>query len=110
MKIFVENLPSDITEEGLKGVFAQVGAVESVKIKTELLTGRPSGSGYVEMYLDVDAFRAVNCLNGSTMKDRRITLKEAQPLLARAKRILEQSINRQGLKPGFNKRKNRLDH
>jgi RNA recognition motif-containing protein len=75
-KVRVENLPSDITEERLQDVFAQIGDVQSVTIKTDLLTGRPKGYGFVEMSLDVDAYRAVNILDGTTFKDRRIHLKE----------------------------------
>ena len=97
MKIIVENLPANITTEKLKNIFDQIGAVESVKLKTDLLTRRPSGTGYVEMLLDVDAFRAVNCLNGATMNDRKIFLTEEQPLLARAKQLLEQGIKFQVL-------------
>lgn len=110
MKIVVENLPSDITAEKLKSMFDQVGAVESVKLKTELLTRRPSGTGYVEMSLEVDAFRAVNCFNGVTMSDRRIILTEEQPLLVRAKQFLEHGIKIQGLNLGFHKEKEERGH
>jgi RNA recognition motif-containing protein len=92
MKIVVNNLPVDITEDRLKNFFDQIGAVESVRIKTSPFTGRPSGSGTVEMALDVDAFRAVNCFNGATFKDRKIYLVEAQPLLAQARHFLKDTV------------------
>ena len=104
MKIVVENLPTDITTEKLKGFFDQIGAVESVTIKTGLLTRRPSGTGYVEMPLEVDAFRAVNCFNGVKMNDRTICLTEELPLLVRAKHMLEQGMKIQE-RLRFNKRK-----
>ncbi len=91
-KIIVENLPSDITEESLKNIFSQIGAVESVRINTDLLSRRPKGSGYVEMSLDVDAFRAVNCFNGASFKDKKVSLKEARPLVEQAKHILKHAI------------------
>jgi cold-inducible RNA-binding protein len=87
-RIYVENLPSDISEEKLKDIFAQVGAVEAVKIQIDLITRHSKGSGYVEMLLDVDAFRAVNCFNGAMLKDKKINLKEAKPFHERAKEIL----------------------
>ncbi len=87
-KIVVTNLPSDISEDRLRDVFTQVGAVESVKIKTDLFTHRPKGSGYVEMLLDVDAYRAVNCFNGATLNNKKISLKEAKPFHERAKDLL----------------------
>jgi cold-inducible RNA-binding protein len=91
-KIIVENLPSDITEESLNNIFSQIGAVESVRIKTDILSRRPKGSGYVEMCLDVDAFRAINCFNGASFKDKKIILKEARPLVEQARHILKHAI------------------
>ncbi len=89
-KIYVENLPSDITEERLKDIFSQIGEVESVKIQKDLFTHRSKGAGYVEMQLDVDAYRAVLCFNGATFKDRQIHLKEAKPFHERAREILRE--------------------
>ena len=93
-KVRIENLPSDITEERLKDIFSQIGDVQSVTIKTDLLTGRPKGYGFVEMSLDVDAYRAVNILDGTTFKDKRIHLKEEKPLIEKAKKILTQITTR----------------
>jgi cold-inducible RNA-binding protein len=87
-KIHVENLPCDISEERLRDIFAQIGSVESVKLEIGLITRRPKCAGYVEMSLDVDAFRAVNCLNGATFKDRKIHVEEAKPFYEWAREIL----------------------
>ena len=87
-KIYVENLPCDISEERLRDIFAQIGSVESVKLETDLITGRPKCAGYVEMSLDVDAFRAVNCFNGATFKNRKIHVEEAKPFYEWAREIL----------------------
>ena len=89
MKISVENLPPDITEERLKDVFSQIGEVQSVKLKTDLLTWQPNGHGIVDMALEVDAYRAINCFEGASFKDRRIHVKEAYPLLEKAKIAFE---------------------
>ena len=89
MKISVENLPTDITEDSLEGVFAQLGEVQSVKIKTDLLTWRPNGRGIVDMTLEVDAYRAINCFEGATFKNRKIHVQEAYPLLEKAKNAFE---------------------
>ena len=89
MKISVENLPADITENSLEGVFAQIGEVQSVRIKTDLLTWRPNGHGIVDMTLEVDAYRAINCFEGATLKDRKIHVKEAYPLYEKAKNAIE---------------------
>lgn len=92
MTIYVENLPSEISEDGLKDVFAQIGEVQSVKIKTDLLTvltRDPRDYGVVEMALEVDAYRAINCFDGATFKDRKIHVKEAWPLLEKARSMFE---------------------
>jgi RNA recognition motif-containing protein len=89
MKISVENLPVGITEERLKDVFSQIGEVQSVKLKTDLLTWEPNGQGIVDMALEVDAYRAINCFEGATFKDRKIHVKETYPLLEKAKNVLE---------------------
>jgi RNA recognition motif-containing protein len=92
-RVYVGNLPCDITEETLKDVFAQVGAVESVRIQTDVLTLLTRCSGTVEMSLDVDAYRAVNCFNGATFKDRKIHVEEAKPLYAKAKEMWRDRVH-----------------
>ncbi len=91
-RLFIENLPPDVTEERLRDIFAQIGEVESVQLQTDLITRRPKGAGFVDMSLDVDAWRAMYCLDGATMKDRKIHVTECTPLLERARRILNQNI------------------
>jgi RNA recognition motif-containing protein len=91
-KIYVDNLPIDMTEDRLKDVFAQIGEVQSVKITKDLLTlltDHPKGHGIVEMTLEVDAYRAVNVFDGATFKDRKIHLEETKPLIDKAKSMFE---------------------
>lgn len=89
MKISVENLPADMTEDRLKDVFGQIGEVQSVKLKNDLLTWQPKGQGIVDMTLEVDAYRAINCFENAAFKDKRIHVKEAYPLLEKAKNMFE---------------------
>jgi RNA recognition motif-containing protein len=87
-RFYVENLPPDITPEKLKNIFDQIGEVQSVRIKTEYLTMRPKCSGVVDMALEVDAYRAVNCFEGAEFKNGKIHLKEEDPLMERARHVL----------------------
>jgi RNA recognition motif-containing protein len=89
-RIFVENLPSDITAEKLKGIFDQIGEVQLVqlKIRANFLTRRTTCSGIVEMALDVDSYRAVNCFEGAAFKNGKIHLKEEDPLMEKARSVL----------------------
>ncbi|HUL01588.1 MAG TPA: RNA-binding protein [Nitrospirota bacterium] len=87
-RLYVENLPSDITAEKLKNIFDQIGEVQSVKIKTDFLSIRPKYSGVVEMALEVDAYRAVNCFEGAIFKNGKIHLKEEDPLMEKARHVV----------------------
>ena len=96
-RISVKNLPPDITEERLRDIFSQIGEVQSVRIQTDLITRRPTGRGFVDMSLDVDAYRAVNFFEGATIENRKIHLVEETPLIDRAKDIFAHAITRQKL-------------
>lgn len=113
MKISVENLPAGITEEGLKDVFGQIGEVQSVKLKTDLLTWRPNGNGIVDMALEVDAYRAINCFEGAAFNDKKIHVQEAYPLFEKAKNAFEHITDGYSLSdlnplPGFERWKEQL--
>ena len=62
---------------------------EAAKLKTDLLTWQPNGHGIVDMTLDVDAYRAINCFEGAAFKDKKIHVREAYPLLEKAKIAFE---------------------
>ncbi len=48
-RIYVGNISFDTTEQELEELFAEHGAVESVKIITDRETGRSRGFAFVEM-------------------------------------------------------------
>jgi RNA recognition motif-containing protein len=87
-RFYVENLPPDITPEKLRNIFDQIGDVQSVRIKTDYLTMRPKCSGVVDMALEVDAYRAVNCFEGAEFKNGKIHLKEEDPRMEKARHVL----------------------
>ncbi|MEW6068576.1 MAG: RNA-binding protein [Nitrospirota bacterium] len=78
-KLYVGNLSYNIDEETLKGVFAEIGEIESVKIIKDAVTGRSKGFGFVEMTSKEDAQKAISMLNGKTVMERSITVNEAKP-------------------------------
>jgi RNA recognition motif-containing protein len=79
-KLYVGNLSFQTTEDDLKGLFAQAGEVESVRIITDRDTGRSRGFGFVEMG-DDNAEKAVAQFNGTELKGRALTVNEARPLV-----------------------------
>lgn len=78
-KIYVGNISFRATEESLKELFSQYGAVESVRLITDAHTGQPKGFGFVEMASDEEADKAISALSGTTFMERTLTVDEARP-------------------------------
>jgi RNA recognition motif-containing protein len=76
-KIYVGNLPFSATEESVRELFAQHGAVDSVALISDRDTGQPRGFGFVEMPKS-DAARAIQGLNGHDLGGRALKVSEAQ--------------------------------
>ena len=79
MKIYVGNLPYDVSEQELRQEFEAFGEVTSVDIITDRYSGRPKGFGFVEMATKSEGEAAITGLNGKTMKDRTIVVNESRP-------------------------------
>jgi RNA recognition motif-containing protein len=75
-KVYVGNLPFTATEDEVRELFAQHGAVHSVRLISDRDTGRPRGFGFVEME-DVSA--AIAALNGAEFGGRTLRGDEARP-------------------------------
>ena len=77
-KIYVGNLSFNTTEDELRQLFAEHGAVESVAVVTDRQTGQSRGFGFVEM-APADADAAISALNGTSLGDRSLNVNEARP-------------------------------
>ncbi len=77
-KIYVGNLPFSTTEDELRQLFTEHGAVESVNVISDRYTGQSRGFGFVEM-APADADTAIRALNGKTLGDRNLKVNEARP-------------------------------
>jgi RNA recognition motif-containing protein len=77
-KLYVGNLPFNVTEDQLRQTFAQHGTVESVSVITDRATGQPRGFGFVEMS-GADADKAMKALDGQDMGGRSLKVNEARP-------------------------------
>ena len=78
-KLYVGNLPFEVGEGELQDLFAGVGAVESVTVMRDQMTGRARGFAFVEMGSDDDARKAIDHLHGSQLGGRTLTVNEARP-------------------------------
>jgi cold-inducible RNA-binding protein len=77
--IYVGNLSFNTSEEELRNAFAAYGAVDTVSIVMDRMTGRSRGFGFVEMSDNSAAQAAIEALNGSEMAGRALTVNEARP-------------------------------
>jgi cold-inducible RNA-binding protein len=82
-KLYVGNLPFDIGEGDLQDLFASAGAVDTVSVVRDQMTGRPRGFAFVEMGSDQDAQNAIQQLNGKDVGGRSLTVNEARPKTAK---------------------------
>ncbi len=79
LRLYVGNLSFGASEEDLKKLFSEAGEVQSVKIVTDVYSGRPRGFGFVEMASQAEAEKAISLLNGKAFMDRTLTVNEAKP-------------------------------
>jgi len=67
------------TEESIRSLFQQYGAIERVSLVTDRDTGRPRGFAFVEMTNPGEADRAIEALNGTDLGGRSLNVNEARP-------------------------------
>src|SRR3954454_1455058 len=78
-KLYVGNLPFSAGEAELQELFAQAGAVDSVKVMRDMATGRARGFAFVEMSSDEDAQKAIDKFHNYEFGVRNLTVNEARP-------------------------------
>jgi RNA recognition motif-containing protein len=79
MSIYVGNLSYQVTEEDLKGAFAEYGTVNRVQLPTDRETGRPRGFAFVEMETDAQETAAIEALDGAEWMGRDLKVNKAKP-------------------------------
>ena len=79
MNIYEGNLDYKVSESDLEEVFGEYGTVSSSKIITDKMSGRSKGFGFVTMDDQDEANKAIEELNGTTLKSREIVVNEARP-------------------------------
>ncbi len=79
-KLYVGNLPYEVTSQELETLFSQHGTVTSATAMTDRETGRGRGFGFVEMANDDEAAKAIETLNGFEFNGRKLVVNEARPM------------------------------
>ncbi|MEM7582309.1 MAG: RNA-binding protein [Acidobacteriota bacterium] len=85
-RIYVGNLPFSASEEQVRDLFGEHGAVNSVSLITDRETGRPRGFGFVEMENGEEADNAISALHQYVMEGRSLNVNEARPREPRPQR------------------------
>jgi cold-inducible RNA-binding protein len=78
-KLYVGNLPADITEDDLRKMLSEHGPVNEIAVIMDKLTGRARGFAFVTMNTQEAANAAIQALNGKEWKGRALTVNEARP-------------------------------
>lgn len=95
-KLYVGGLPYSSTEDEIRDAFAQAGAVTSVAIITDRMTGRARGFGFVEMETPEDAAKAIEMWDGKEFGGRKLVVNEARPQEDRPARPARRDDDRTG--------------
>lgn len=85
-KLYVGNLPYNMTDDSLKQLFASAGEVTSANVIIDKMTGRSRGFGFVEMANDAEGDAAIETFNGQENEGRKLVVNEARPLADRPPR------------------------
>ena len=79
MRLFVGNLPYNVSSEDLERAFGEAGTVTSARVITDRETGQSRGFGFVEMGSAADGQKAISMWNGQELNGRALTVNEARP-------------------------------
>jgi RNA recognition motif-containing protein len=85
-RLFVGNLSFQTGENDLQDYFAQAGAVTSVNLMLDKMTGRSRGFAFVEYGSPEDAQKAIEQFHDKDFQGRKITVNIARPREERAPR------------------------
>ena len=78
-KLYVGNLPYNMTNDGLSDLFSSHGGVTSAQVIMDRETNRSKGFGFVEMSDAGEADSAIAALDGKDNGGRNLKVNEAKP-------------------------------
>jgi RNA recognition motif-containing protein len=84
VRLFVGNLPYDVTEAELRAHFAAIGPLSYLSLATDRDTGKPRGFAFVEFSARADAEDAMRRLHNQAFKGRPLAVNEARARDAQA--------------------------
>jgi len=78
-KLYVANLPTEVTETELRDLFSPHGTVKSASIATDRQTSQQRGFAFVEMTTEAEAQTAITAVNGKNLRGKDITVNISTP-------------------------------
>jgi RNA recognition motif-containing protein len=78
MKLYVGNLPYNVSDDQLQAVFSRFGTPDSARVITDRDTGQSKGFGFVEFSDDQKGKEALS-LDGTEFGGRSLKVNEARP-------------------------------
>lgn len=85
-RLFVGNLSYQTMQQDLEDYFSQAGAVTSVNLMLDKVTGKSRGFAFVEMATDAEAAKAIEQFHNKEFQGRALTVNVARPREERAPR------------------------
>jgi RNA recognition motif-containing protein len=79
VNIYIGNLSREVTDDELRKAFEAFGQVTSVNIIKDRYSGESRGFGFIEMATKTEAQAAITGLNGTSLKERTLSVSEARP-------------------------------
>jgi len=79
VNIYLGNLSREVTEDELRKAFEAFGQVTTASIIKDRYSGESRGFGFIEMATKTEAQAAITGLNGTSLKERTLSVSEARP-------------------------------
>jgi RNA recognition motif-containing protein len=79
VRLYVGNLPEELSRQELEAVFAEAGDTISTKLITDRKTNKCRGFGFVTVKTDEQADEFIEKFNGFVLKDNTLKIEKALP-------------------------------
>ncbi|MBW4519638.1 MAG: RNA-binding protein [Scytolyngbya sp. HA4215-MV1] len=79
IRLYVGNLPKELSRQELEAVFAEAGDSVSTKVITDRKTGECRGFGFVTVKTNEQADEIIEKFNGYMLKDNALKIEKALP-------------------------------
>lgn len=83
VRLYVGNLAKSTSEEDLKTLFAQAGAVSAVEVVKDRDSGQSKGFAFITMTDQAESEKAISMFNAYSLSDHELKVNVAKPKVDR---------------------------